>query len=399
MLDTHLRRLSACGRQLDERLAEFATLSPNSAAQLRRLQSNLRSWNASYEEYVRLANAGKYDQGHDLVTNRMLPILKETTSAALELENSALAEMAEADRQGNETVERTRRFAIGLVAICLIGGAGILRNVTRSTFLLKKLTQRLFQTAGRLSSVGAEVAASGAELEEGAGAQVESLREAAEHSRHVRELTSTTVTDAREAQKRMGHATVQSDSASQALVTLSSSMQELDRSTRQITGILRTINEIAFQTNLLALNASVEAARAGQAGLGFAVVANEIRTLASRCSEAATETAALVGDVQRHSNDVRDKLGSAAQIFQEITAGTGSVQSVLERIASSLESQSAETARANQVILGAAGVTNRNLQLAERGRDEARAVERATQELDRVVFEVGQLVGSAAPAG
>lgn len=76
---------------------------------------------------------------------------------------------------------------------------------------------------------------------------------------------------------------------------LSIATQNIDRSSAQIVSIIKTIEDIAFQTNVLALNASVEAARAGVAGKGFSVVAEEVRNLAAKSAEAASDTSSLIG--------------------------------------------------------------------------------------------------------
>ena len=83
-------------------------------------------------------------------------------------------------------------------------------------------------------------------------------------------------------------------------------METISGSGERVKKIIKNIDEIAFQTNLLALNAAVEAARAGQAGAGFAVVAEEVRALAMRAGEAAKTTNALIGETARQI-----ELGSA----------------------------------------------------------------------------------------
>lgn len=103
--------------------------------------------------------------------------------------------------------------------------------------------------------------------------------------------------------------------------------------------IIKTIDEIAFQTNLLALNAAVEAARAGQAGLGFAVVAEEVRRLAQRSSEAARQTSDIIEQAQTQIKRSVDISNEANETFEEINRSATQVNQINSEINSASNEQ------------------------------------------------------------
>lgn len=114
-------------------------------------------------------------------------------------------------------------------------------------------------------------------------------------------------------------------------------IKKLGEQTQKINGILSTIQDIASQTNLLALNAAIEAARAGEHGRGFAVVADEVRALASRTSDSAKEISEMISGVQ---NDVQKASTSITQTVSEmetIARNSEQVQNTLENISNKID--------------------------------------------------------------
>lgn len=310
-----------------------------------------------------VAHAAQGDLAHRVSVERHQGVLREAGSALNRLLDATASSHGELERLLDALA---RGDLLARSGAPLAGVFGRLQTQANATFSgLSELVGHLQHASDTISAASTTLATGNAELSHRTYQHAEGLREAVAATASLTQGLRQSSDAAQHASAEAARAHEASGHAGEQVAGVTRAIDSIEVGTRRIEGFVDTVDAIAFQTRLVSLNAAIEAAHAGPRGRGFAAVAAEVRTLATRTTEAAREITALVHDARTAASEGAQRARAATDAMQAIDTAAARVSALMGEIATTAQAQYADVNAVNEVLEVLDDGTRQNSRLVE----------------------------------
>ncbi|MDM8535755.1 methyl-accepting chemotaxis protein [Desulfobacterales bacterium HSG17] len=233
-------------------------------------------------------------------------------------------------------------------------------SVIKMVSPIKKLIEQLTESYKQVMSASGQVSSASNILADGTSGQASSIEESSASLEELSAMTKLNADNASIANQLADKNRNMVKKTAGSIENLTQSMSEIADSSEEISKIIKNIEEIAFQTNLLALNAAIEAARAGETGSGFAVVAEEVRSLALKVGRESKNTSNLIESTVNKIKTASDFVSETDQTFAQVRTNAGKVVNLVGEIAAASQEQALGINQINKAVTEIERITQQN---------------------------------------
>ena len=332
--DSELENISPLNENLVSLLDKLDGLQAQGTEAAQLAESIKQSYQASYAAGIKMVQAGaeqeyaeeaEWTKIFDAENQKLFATLNTIVTSSSSNHNRAM----------NNILERSATMVKVLIAsfiLLSLLGLTVFFLISRMSHNLERISEKSTDAVNSLLAAIKYISDMSDQL----------AKEATSSAGSIDEITVTMEGMTDQAQKNMEVAASADSSTKEVLATASESGQSINNvvdamkamaeADKEISSLVKVIEDIAFQTNLLALNAAVEAARAGEAGMGFAVVAEEVRNLAMRAAEASQQVATIVNRLDQKVNQTEKMVNDLEATFPKVGKASESVAEQMAKI-------------------------------------------------------------------
>ena len=340
-------------------LATIAVLVVSLLVVLRLARSISRPVKRVTDRMVAFSNGDLHTEVHPVHTGDELEIMTQTLDATLESMNryisdiqQVLTQVAGGDLRTGPQVDYKGDFVLIRGSLCTI------------TESMNETLLGFRAAADRLTGMAEQLSGQSAQLHQASLEQNRSTEELVHEVTNVKERLADVSESSGQTRSQTEEITRRIRSANEQMAALSSAMDDISANAQQITKIAKDIEDIAFQTNILALNASVEAARAGAAGKGCAVVADEVKQLAAKSAEAAQSATDMVNNTKAIIQTGVMMTADTAGSLRAISDVSSQISTISDQLTAAVHGQELALTVMEERIATISDIADRNLQNA-----------------------------------
>lgn len=356
------------------------------------LEPRFRDFRAAWQN-VGKSSLAQDPRAMDHFLAEVMPKFKPLQEGLDGLEAQLKRDAEEAQAESNSAARITQGLAIALLVLSVLVNAGMgYWTIWFANRSLMGSVDQLRESAGLITGMAQELNEANQQISSGATEQVAAIQGTTQAGDRVRGMAQKFAVQAGTVTETVGELNRGMEEAKRTLQTMVSHMKAIEETSNKIQRLSGLVDAIAFQTHILSLNASIEAARSGEAGRGFEVVAGEVKSLARQSGEAAQETAKLISESLQAVGDGSKSLTQIVATVQHVGRATEQIRGLVGEIESASREQASNLVEISSSLREVEVVSSRTAAAAEQGFAQQQEMEAQAAALLHVVDDLQRLV-------